>query len=163
MTIKVPDYIRQHPEFKTYYVSRDGEGIYRTPGKLDVNHRYGAPNEWGLIKLNFGLQGNKKDPKYQYYCVNISHYDENGKYVKQTTRSVHLMVADCWMRPPLPGEEICHGPKGSRCNHVENLRWGSHLSNMSEIRGRKYRRSKNVSRRSKNNGVGNLSSLINEV
>ena len=73
------------------------------------------------------------------------------------------MVADCWMGPPLPGEEICHGPKGSRCNHVENLRWGSHLSNMSELRGRKYMRGKNVSRRSKNNGVGNLNSMINEV
>ena len=45
MTIKVPDYIRQHPNFKRYYVSRTGD-VYRTPGKLDVNHRYGAPNEW---------------------------------------------------------------------------------------------------------------------
>ena len=159
MTIKVPDYIRQHPTFKRYYVSRTGD-VYRTPGKRDANHTYGAPNEWGLIKLNFGLQGNNKDPKYQYYCVNISHQDENGKYIKQTTRSVHLMVADCWMRPPKDGEEICHGSKGHRCNHVENLRWGNHLSNMSEIRGRKVWRRKN---KSKNNGVGNLSSLINEV
>ena len=78
MTIKVPDYIRQHPKFKRYYVSRTGN-VYRTPGKRDVNNVYGAPNEWGLIEMTFGLQGNNKDPKYQYYCVNISHQDENGK------------------------------------------------------------------------------------
>ena len=56
--------------------------------------------------------------------------DEDGNKIKQTTRSVHLMVADCFMRPPQ------HGAKGHRCNHVDNLRWGTHTSNMAEIRGR---------------------------
>ena len=152
-----PEGVKQHPVFKRYYVSRDGEGIYRTPGEYDINSRFGEINEWGTIKLNYGLQGNNKDKKYHYYCVNISHHDEDGTRIKQTTRSVHLMVADCWMRPPRDGEEICHGSKGHRCNHVENLRWGTHLTNMSETRGRKYARTK------KSSGVGNLAALINEV
>ena len=89
------------------------------------------------------------------------HHDEDGNKIKQTTRSVHLMVADCFMRPPLPGEEICHGAKGHRCNHVDNLRWGTHTSNMAETRGRV----RGVVRRKRvfGTGVGNLTPLINEA
>ena len=111
---------------------------------------------------NYGLQGNNKDKKYHYFCVNVSHHNPiTQERIKYTTRSVHLMVADCWMRPPTLGEEICHGPKGHRCNHVDNLRWGTHTSNMSETRGRL----KTIARRRrvKNTGVGNLTPLINEV
>ena len=156
-----PKGVVQHPVFKRYYVSRDGEAIYRTPGPYDHTGRWGEINEWGAIKLNYGLQGNLLDRKYYYYCVNVSHHDEDGNKIKQTTRSVHLMVADCFMRPPLPGEEICHGAKGHRCNHVDNLRWGTHTSNMAETRGRV----RGVVRRKRvfGTGVGNLTPLINEA
>ena len=159
-----PEGVAQHPVFKRYYVSRDGESIYRTPGEYDLKYpgRWGEINEWGTIKLNYGLQGNNKDKKYHYFCVNVSHHNPiTQERIKYTTRSVHLMVADCWMRPPTLGEEICHGPKGHRCNHVDNLRWGTHTSNMSETRGRL----KTIARRRrvKNTGVGNLTPLINEV
>ena len=58
-----PEGVVQHPVFKRYYVSRDGESIYRTPGEYDLKYpgRWGEINEWGTIKLNYGLQGNNKD------------------------------------------------------------------------------------------------------
>ena len=63
------------------------------------------------------------------------------------------MVADCFM-----SEEICHGAKGHRCNHVDNLN-GELIHQIWQ----RQRRVKVVRRkRVFGTGVGNLTPLINK-
>ena len=53
----------------------------------------------------------------------------NGKC---TTYTVHKLIALTFLGPPPPGKEVCHGPVGKQFNHVDNLRYGTHQSNMDD-------------------------------
>lgn len=48
---------------------------------------------------------------------------------KRANVAVHRLVATAFLRPPLPGEAVCHGDGNKLNNTVENLRWGSSSEN----------------------------------
>lgn len=45
---------------------------------------------------------------------------------------VHELVALAFLGPRPEGAEILHGPKGSKCNHLSNLRYGTPEENSAE-------------------------------
>lgn len=45
---------------------------------------------------------------------------------------VHTAIALTFFGPCPEGMEVCHGPAGKICNHVNNLRYGTHQSNVDD-------------------------------
>ena len=116
-------------QYPGYYITEDGKA-YRAPGKLDRNGQYGKINEYGLIYLNPGYRGHPGRPEHQYECINISVRDENGKFLKQITKSIHQLVAQAFVDNPEGYTEIMHLDANNRNNHYTNLKWGTHEENM---------------------------------
>ncbi len=116
-------------EFPGYYITEEGDA-YREP----VYGERMPINENGLVYLKPAFRGHNKYPEKQYYCVNITIKDENGKK-KQIKRSNHQLVAKAFCPNPEGHTEILHGDRGHRCNHYTNLKWGTHLENMEGVIG----------------------------
>ena len=129
--VNLPEHIKQ-TNYPYYYVSNDGIA-YREPRPRDASGKYGKVNEYGLIQLTTHLRGNpNRGEEFMYEGVNIYFYDETGKNIGYKKRNIHQLVAETWIPNPHGYNEILHGEKGNKCNHVDNLRWGSHAENMKE-------------------------------
>tara|TARA_B100000524_G_scaffold31016_1_gene15380 strand:+ start:532 stop:1377 length:846 start_codon:yes stop_codon:yes gene_type:complete len=129
--IKLPDHIKP-TKYPRYYVSNDGIA-YREPRPIDANGKFGEVNEYGLIELTTSLRGNPNHgEEFMYEGINIYFYDETGKNMGSKKRNIHQLVAETWIPNPHGYNEVLHGIKGNRCNHIDNLRWGTHAENMKE-------------------------------
>lgn len=51
---------------------------------------------------------------------------------KRDTRTVHTMVLKAFVGPRPPEHEGLHGPRGSFCNELSNLRWGTRRENVED-------------------------------
>lgn len=67
----------------------------------------------------------------RYQAVNISIYDNNGKFVKQIKYYVHRLVAETFIENPYNLSDVDHKDRNKENNHVDNLAWSSRLDNMS--------------------------------
>jgi len=129
--VNLPEHIKP-TNYPYYYVSNDGIA-YREPRPIDATGKFGEVNEYGLIQLTTHLRGNPNHgEEFMYEGVNIYFYDETGKNMGYKKRNIHQLVAETWIPNPHGYNEVLHGEKGNRCNHVDNLRWGSHAENMKE-------------------------------
>ena len=54
----------------------------------------------------------------------------HAQHRKANTRTVHSLVAEAFIGPRPDGLDVCHGPKGSLCNDVSNLRYGTRAENL---------------------------------
>jgi hypothetical protein len=135
--IRIPEGMRE-TEYPGYYITEDGKA-YRTPGKYDKNAQNGTINEYGLIYLKPGFRGHAKYPEHQYECVNISIYDENGRFARQIKRSIHQLVAVAFVPNPEGYQEIDHIDRNKRNNHYTNLRWIGRFDNASEPNEKYYK------------------------
>lgn len=66
----------------------------------------------------------------RYQAVNISIYDENGKFVKQIKYYVHRLVAEIFIENPNNLSDVDHIDCNKENNHVDNLRWVTREENM---------------------------------
>ena len=117
--------MKQHPKYSGYFVTEEGN-IYRLPVKgerMPINNQ-------GLVYIKPFLRGHPKYPKKQYFSVNVTIRDENGKYVKQIRQYNHKLVAETWVPNPEGHREILHIDENNRNNHYTNLKWGTHIENM---------------------------------
>ena len=113
--------------YPNIFITKSGDA-YREPVKGERM----PINEYGLVYLNPAYRGHKDYPEKQYKCINITLRDENGNYIKQIKKSNHQLVAETFIPNPHGHTEVLHGDKGHLCNHVDNLRWGTHKENMQE-------------------------------
>ncbi len=67
----------------------------------------------------------------RYLAVNISLYDDDGKFVKQTKEYVHRLVAEAFIEKPNNVSEVDHIDCNKENNHVDNLRWVTRQENVS--------------------------------
>ena len=66
----------------------------------------------------------------RYQSVNISIYDENGKFAKQIKYYVHRLVAEAFIENPNNVSDVDHIDCNKENNHVDNLRWVTREENM---------------------------------
>ena len=111
-----------------YYITEEGDA-YRKPVKGERM----TIGENGLVYLKPGRRGHVKYPEKQYDCVNITIRDEDGKFVKQFTKSNHQLVAETFVDNPHNYTEIMHMDENPRNNHYTNLKWGTHVENMEGV------------------------------
>jgi hypothetical protein len=67
-----------------------------------------------------------KDKHYPRYQLGLC------KEGKEKLVRVHVIVAEAFLGPRLPGKCVCHGPKGSLCNEVTNLYYGTPKQNAND-------------------------------
>jgi hypothetical protein len=127
-SIIIPENMKE-TQYPGYYITEDGKA-YRKPRKNDKYGYYGNPNENGLIYLKPGYRGSTKNKNYYYDCINISLYDENGKFLKQIKKSIHQLVAETFIPNPNNYTEIDHIDRNKRNNSKDNLRWVTRSENM---------------------------------
>ena len=108
-------------KFARYSVSDTGI-VYRD-GKEIKSHARGVSTKNGTGR---------------YQAVNISIYDDNGKFVKQIKYYVHRLVAEVFIENPNNLNEVDHIDCNKENNHVENLRWCTRGQNMAWVIGRTY-------------------------
>ena len=120
--------MKEHPKYTGYFVTQEGDA-YRLPVKGERM----PINEDGLVYLKPALRGHAKYPEKQYYCVNVTIRDENGKFLKQIKKYNHQLVAETWVPNPHKYTEILHLDVNNRNNHYTNLKWGTHLENMEGV------------------------------
>ena len=130
-SVNLPDHIKP-TNYPNYYVSNDGIA-YRKPRPVDASGRFGKINQWGLIQLSTSLRGNPYDESKMYEGINIYLYDENGKNVGYKKRNIHQLVAEAWVPNPNNYTEILHIDENNRNNHYSNLKWGTHVENMTGV------------------------------
>ena len=125
--VKIPPNMVE-TSFSGYYITKEGDA-YREP----VKYERMPVNENGLVYLKPNLRGHKKYPEKQYFCVNISIRDSNGKFIKQIKKSNHQLVAETFVPNPHGYTEVMHIDENNRNNHYTNLKWGTHLENMDGV------------------------------
>ena len=116
--------MKKHPKYPGYFVTQEGD-IYRLPVKGERM----PVNENGLVYLKPSFRGHPKYPEKQYYCVNVSIVDKDGKK-KQIKKSNHQLVAETWVPNPHKYTEILHIDENPKNNHYTNLKWGTHKENL---------------------------------
>ena len=104
-------------KFRRYYVSEDGT-VWR------------EDDEGQLYALNSHYRGGQPVPGGRYRGVNVSIYDEEGKFVKQTKQYVHRLVAETLIPNPDNLPEINHKNRLKHDNCVSNLEWTTKKNNM---------------------------------
>lgn len=104
--------LKQIPGFPDYLVSNFGE-VYSTkpPGKSKDR----TPTKPRLLKKQLTKRGD-------YYSLGL----RNGKV---NTQKIGRLVLNAFVGPPPPGTIMCHGPRGSLVDTLENLYWGTHQQN----------------------------------
>lgn len=105
---------RPIPDNSKYRVTRDGRVWSKnTPGRGNKNK---IPKIWKMLKE----QVRKKDKRVQYHIKN------NG-----TVKSFYVsrMVLELFVGPCPEGMEACHNDGDRTNNHVDNLRWDTHINN----------------------------------
>jgi hypothetical protein len=102
-------------KFARYYVSDDGV-VYREDNKGQLYALKSHPR--GGVKNN------------RYYAVNVSLYDDTGKFQKQIRYYVHRLVAETLIENPEGHNEIDHIDRDKSNNAVSNLKWCSRKENM---------------------------------
>lgn len=75
-------------------------------------------------------RGNKTSKGGRYQAVNISLYDDNGKFQKQIKYYVHRLVAEAFIENPENLPDIDHIDENKENNVVSNLRWSTRAANM---------------------------------
>ena len=65
----------------------------------------------------------------RYQAVNISIYDDNGKFAKQIKYYVHRLVAETFIENPENLPEVDHIDENKENNTVSNLRWYTRKDN----------------------------------
>ena len=130
MTFILPSNMKE-TSYSGYYITEEGD-VYRLPRKSGETMPI---NENGLVYLKPALRGHKKYPEKQYFCINISIRDENGKFVKQIKECNHSLVAKTFVPNPDEHKEVMHVDGNNRNNHYTNLKWGTHLENMTGVIG----------------------------
>ena len=101
-------------KFPRYTVSDTGI-VFRDGKKLNTQAR-----GWRETKTGTG----------RYQSVNISLYDDNGKFKKQIKYYVHRLVAEAFIENSDNLPEVDHLDRNKENNHVDNLRWCSRMENM---------------------------------
>ena len=66
----------------------------------------------------------------RYQAVNITIYDDNGKFVKQIKYYVHRLVAETFIENLDNLSDVDHIDRNKENNSVDNLRWCSRIENM---------------------------------
>ena len=66
----------------------------------------------------------------RYQSVNISIYDDNGKFMKQIKYYVHRLIAETLIENPNNYDEVDHVDRNKQNNSASNLRWVSRSKNM---------------------------------
>lgn len=51
---------------------------------------------------------------------------------KAKTYSAHVLVAEAFLGPRPPGQDVCHGPEGKLINTPENLSYGTRKQNLAD-------------------------------
>lgn len=100
-------------KFPRYTVS--DTGVVFLDGKVLKSHDRG-----NVVKKNSS----------RYQAVNISIYDNNGKFAKQIKYYVHRLVAETFIENPNNLSDIDHIDENKENNHVNNLRWYTRAQNM---------------------------------
>lgn len=96
----------------------------------------------------------------RYQAVNISIYDDSGKFARQIKYYVHRLVAETFIENPENLSEIDHIDKNKENNNVSNLRWYSRAANAARngfpegtiIERKKSEKSRNPSKYIKKDG-----------
>ena len=104
-------------KFAKYYVSEDGT-VWKENKDGD------------LYVLKPHIRGGQDVPGGRYMGVNISLYDDAGKFVKQTKYYVHRLVGETLIPNPEGLPEIDHKNRIKEDNTVSNLRWSTKKTNM---------------------------------
>ena len=99
-------------KFPRYTVDDEGN-VYRD-GKYLKSHDRGLLTQNGT----------------RYQAVNISIYDDNGKFVRQIKYYVHRLVAEAFIENPEGLPEVDHIDENKENNNVSNLRWITRKGNM---------------------------------
>ena len=63
-------------------------------------------------------------------AINVSLYDDNGKFQKQIRYYVHRLVAETLIENPEELPEVDHKDSDKTNNSVDNLRWVTRQENM---------------------------------
>ncbi|MFZ9205473.1 MAG: HNH endonuclease signature motif containing protein [Candidatus Nanopelagicaceae bacterium] len=75
-------------------------------------------------------RGNITGNGTRYQAVNISIYDDNGKFAKQIKYYVHRLVAEAFIENPNNLSDVDHIDCNKENNHVDNLRWYTRQQNV---------------------------------
>lgn len=106
-------------------------------------------------------RGNSTKNGTRYLAVNISIYDDNGKFTKQIKYYVHRLVAEAFIDNPENLPDVDHIDCNKENNHVDNLRWSSREDNMARnalpegtirVHNRDYQPGRNPTRYIKKDG-----------
>ena len=81
-----------------------------------------------VIKSHARGKITKNETRYQ--AVNISIYDDSGKFAKQIRYYVHRLVAEVFIENPENLSDVDHIDRNKENNHVDNLRWVTRQENM---------------------------------
>ena len=98
-------------KFPRYYVSEDGKAWREKQDGTIVEvgqHKRGGSNRGATSK---------------YMAINVSLYDDNGKFQKQIRYYVHRLVAETLIENPQGLPEVDHKNGKHTDNVVSNLRW----------------------------------------
>lgn len=107
-------------KFARYYVSEDGT-VWR------------EDDEGQLYALKSHYRGGQDVPGGRYMAVNISLYDEEGKFIRQIKEYVHRLVAETLIPNPENLPEVEHKNRLKHDNAVSNLEWITKKENMDRI------------------------------
>ena len=111
-------------KFPRYYISEDGRAYRET-------------TEGDIIEVRPHPRGGMDAPGGRYMAINVSLYDDNGKFEKQIRYYVHRLVAETLIENPEGLPEVDHKDSDKTNNAVGNLRWVTKKENMNYWQKRK--------------------------
>ena len=134
------DYLMKKTMYPGYYITDEGVA-YREP----VQHERRSIEPNGLVRVSTHLRGHPDYPEHRYESINVSlrtddmEYirDDNGK-VMQKKAYIHHLVAEAYLPPKEPGQEIDHKDRNKKNNKASNLRYLTHYDNVSPCARKSY-------------------------